>query len=181
MLNSQRKEREEENLRKKGRRLNLNRSVLKLSLYKLSYDLQASSAGRTTVTKNNNDFHHLDTPELDAILMNDVGGVGDLEMDLPDDFNESDMPHLVAAEEIIDESLLDAEDKATELPSNNTSLNRLKSQAQSTYMIEKHLELASKPPKNRKTSNAAARSINVPVASRGHKVVVKKDPAKPVS
>jgi len=100
----------------------------------------------------------LETPELDSILQ-DVG-VGDLEIDLPDDFTEEDMPHLVAAEEIIHEGFLNvADDKAADVVSNNTSVNRLKSQAQSTYMLEKHLEIANKPPKNRKSSAGSGRAF----------------------
>ena len=71
-------------------------------------------------------------------------------MDLPEEFDEADMP-VLAAEEIIDEGLLDAEDGATEI-TESFSLSRLKSQAQSTYMMEKTSEVAKSKP--RKSSAA---------------------------
>ena len=62
---------------------------------------------------------------------------GELEIDLPAEY-QSSLP-LLGAEEIIDEGLLDEEDGATEV-AENTSINRLKSQAESTYFLEKSLE-----------------------------------------
>ena len=62
---------------------------------------------------------------------------GELEIDLPSEY-QTTLP-MLGAEEIIDEGLLDEEDGATEV-AENTSVNRLKSQAESTYFLEKSLE-----------------------------------------
>ncbi len=79
-------------------------------------------------------------PELESILLDDEGG--ELELDLPEEFSEADMP-ILAAEEIIDEGLLGEEDGAMEvIESSFASLSKLKSQAQSTYMMEKTSEVS---------------------------------------
>ncbi|CAG7836353.1 unnamed protein product [Allacma fusca] len=75
----------------------------------------------------------------DSFMMDD--DEGELEIDLPAEY-ENNIP-ILGAEEIIDEELLDEEDGATEV-AENTSVNRLKSQAESTYFMEKSME------KNRK-------------------------------
>lgn len=81
---------------------------------------------------------------------------GELEIDLPQSFDDDDIPEL-AAEEIVDHGLFDGDDLTGDLllnsssPSTATSSSRLKSQAQSTYMLEKSLV-------HRKATNPVASS-----------------------
>jgi len=79
------------------------------------------------------DDDFLTRPDLDLML--NTSGDGELKIDLPLEYDDSEMP-ILASEEIIEESLLDEEDGATEVTTLN-SISRIKSQAESTYMMEK--------------------------------------------